>query len=60
MSRLERLAYAAAGLVLVLGGLAWTELAAARRAGAARVAGIEAAWTSPAPDCLRWPRRAGG
>lgn len=61
MSPLERLAYAAAGLALVLGGLVSTELASSRRpVASAPVVASGNACTVVVTDCLRPSRPAGG
>ncbi|WP_146618729.1 hypothetical protein [Rhodoplanes elegans] len=60
MSPLERLAYAAAGLALVLGGLVSTELGASRRLAAATPVVAAGAPCMIVPDCLRPSRPAGG
>lgn len=59
MSPLECLAYAAAGLALVLGGLVSTELGASRRHAAPPVVAAGAPCMM-VPDCLRPSRPAGG
>ncbi|MFD2181027.1 hypothetical protein [Rhodoplanes azumiensis] len=60
MPPLERLAYAAAGLALVLGGLVSTELAASRRHATAPPVVAADAPCMIGPDCLRPSRPAGG
>ncbi|MFL9825988.1 hypothetical protein [Rhodoplanes sp. SY1] len=60
MSPLERLAYAAAGLALVLGGLVSTELGSSRRLAAAPPVVAAGTPCMIVPDCLRPSRPAGG